>query len=197
MRKNTFSKKFVAVMITAVAMLSLVVLPASASAAGDLQVSITGGALSGAVIGFGNFSPIALDGSKKTITADWTIGDVVDATGTGAGWNVSLTLTQFKEWLTDAYVTDGKTLDSMSMNVTTAPVVTQVDETSSDSGTVTVVADAVALDTTSPIKLLSSALAGGMGSFSVSDMGVTLSIPANAYAVTYKTEATVALVTGP
>lgn len=197
MTKNIFTRKYVAVMIAALAMLSLVVLPAYASTAGDSQVSITGGVLSGGLVGFGNFTPIALDGSNKTTTADWTIGDVVDATGTGAGWNVSLTLTLFKEWLTDAYVTDGKTLGSASVLVTTAPVVTQVDDSSSEIETVTVVADAVALDTTSPIKLLSSALDGGMGSYSVSNMGVTLSVPANVYAATYKTEATVALVTGP
>ncbi len=54
-----------------------------------------------------------------------------------------------------------------------------------------------ALDTGSAVKLSSAAAAGGMGSYSFSNMTATLTVPANVYAKVYKTDATVSLVTGP
>jgi len=197
MANNTFAKKLVSLMIATVVMLSLMVVPAFATAAGDSQVSITGGNLSGGVIGFGNFSGISLDGTAKTATATWTIGNVIDARGTGAGWSVSLTLTQFKEWLTDAYVADGDTLATSSVRATTIPGVTAVDESSSAAADINVVAAETALDTATSVKLLTSDVNEGMGGFAVSDLTVTLYVPANTYAHTYKTDATVALSVGP
>jgi len=196
MLSKNFSRKFVSVMVASATVLALMATPAFAAA--DTGVAITGGTLSGGELGFTPFSAVTLDGTAKTSTAVWTIANVIDPRGTGAGWNVSLTLTPFKEYVDTAYVTEGgKTLAASSIKVTTAPIVTQVDETSSAASTITVVAAQIALDTGSPIKLLSASADGGMGSYAVSDLTTTLSIPANAYAATYKTDATVALVVAP
>jgi len=197
MVSNNFLKKLFAVTIATVTMLTLMVSPAFATEPEGAQVAITGGTLSGGDIGFTNFAAIQLDGTAKTATATWTISNVIDARGSGAGWNMSLTLTQFKEYAAAAYVESGATLATSSVKVTTAPEVTVVDVTSSSASDIAVVTSTTALDTATPVKLLTSDLNEGMGSFAVSDMTVTLSVPANARAHTYKTDATVALVTGP
>ena len=191
-------KKLVAVLVAAVAILTLMVAPAFATEPdGTAQVAITGGTLSGGVIGFADFASIELDGMAKTSDATWTIGNVVDARGTGAGWSVSLTLAQLKEWDIDDYVTGGAALDTSSVTVKTAPAIEALDSSSSDAAAIAVVATDIALDTGLGVKLVTSDLSEGMGSYSVSNMTVTLHVPAKALAHTYKTDATVALTVGP
>src|SRR5689334_4909338 len=116
--------------VAAVGMLALGgALPAFAAA--DTGVTISGDTLSGGGVTFANFSGITLDGTERAATATWSIANVVDPRGTGAGWNVSLTLTQLAEYASGNYVVSGKTLATSSIKVTTAPVVSQVDTTSS------------------------------------------------------------------
>lgn len=81
--------------------------------------------------------------------------------------------------------------------MSTVPAVTTLDATSSEATTITPVALNTDLDTASDVKILSAIENGGMGSYGVSDLGVTLVIPANAYAKTYKADATVSLNTAP
>jgi hypothetical protein len=170
-----------------------------AFAAADTGAVITGGTLSGGGLGFASFGAITLNGAQQTSTAPFTLANVTDARGTGAGWNVSLSLTPLAEYNTgtSAYVTSGKTLAASSIKVTTAPVVSLVDSTSSPANTITPVATTTALDTGSAVKLLSAAAAGGMGTYSFSTMTSTLTVPANAYAKTYKSDATVSLNVAP
>jgi hypothetical protein len=159
--------------------------------------TVDGGTLSGGAITFSGL-PATLNGALVTSSANWAIGDISDARGTGAGWNLALTLTQFKEVDgTGAYVTGGKAFATNSLKVTTVPTIAKKDSTSSESSTITPIASGTALDTGSSVKLLSAALDGGMGSYTLGNLGVTLSIPANAYAKTYKTDATVSLNTAP
>jgi len=167
----------------------------SAFAAADTGATISGGTLSGGGLGFATFGAITLNGAQQTSTAAFTLANVTDARGTGAGWNVSLTLTPLAEYNTgtSAYVTGGKTLAASSIKVTTAPVVSLVDSTSSPATTITPVATTTALDTGSAVKLLDAAANGGMGSYAFSNMTSTLTVPANAFAKTYKSDATVSL----
>lgn len=171
------------------------VLPAAA--AGETGVTVTGGSLSGGGLTFGNFSGITLDGTAKTATASWAIADAVDSRGTGAGWNLSLTLSPLAEYSGAAYVVSGKVLATDAVKVTTAPVVTLADAGSSPANTVTPVGTTVSVATGSPVKLLTAAVDGGMGSYAISAIGSTLTIPANTKAATYKSDATVSLSTGP
>jgi hypothetical protein len=165
----------------------------SAFASTDTGAVISGGTLTGGGLGFASFGAITLNGAQQTSTAAFTLANVTDARGTGAGWNVSLSLTPLAEYSGSAYVTSGKILAASSIKVTTAPVVSLVDSTSSAANTITPVATTTALDTGSAVKLLSAATAGGMGSYSFSNMTSTLTVPANAYAKTYKSDATVSL----
>ena len=171
----------------------------SAFAAADTGAVITGGTLAGGGLGFASFGAITLNGAQQTSTAAFTLANVTDARGTGAGWNVSLNLTPLAEYNTgtSAYVPSGKTLAASSIKVTTAPIVSLVDSTSSPATTVTPVATTTALDSGSAVKLLSAAVNGGMGSYSFSNLTATLTVPANAYAKTYKSDATVSLNVAP
>lgn len=159
--------------------------------------TVDGGSLTGGNI---TFAPLSaqLNGSQISTSANWAIADITDARGTGAGWNLSLSLTQFQEVDgTGAYVTNGKTLAAGSLTVSTVPTIAKKDATSSETTTITPVASSTALDTGSVVKLLSAKLDGGMGSYTLGNLGVTLTVPANAYAKTYKTDATVTLNTAP
>jgi hypothetical protein len=163
----------------------------------DTTSTVDGGSLSGGNI---TFSPLSaqLNGSQTTTSANWSIANITDARGTGAGWNLSVSLTQFKEVDgTGAYATGGKILATNSLKVKTVPTIEQKDLTSSATSTITPVESGTALDTGSTVKLLSAAVDGGMGSYTFGNLGVELTIPANAYAKTYKTEATVTLNTAP
>jgi len=171
----------------------------SAFAAADTGATISGGTLTGGGLGFASFGAITLNGTQQTSTAAFTLANVIDGRGTGAGWNVSLALTPLTEYNTGtgAYVTGGKTFALSSIKVTTAPVVSLVDSTSSPASTITPVAINTALDTNSAVKLLEVAANGGMGSYAFSNMTSTLTVPANAFAKTYKSDATVSLSTTP
>lgn len=195
MKQRRPLRKVLFAAVLAVVLAAMIV--ATAFAAGETGVTLTGFSLSGGAITFSDFSGVTLNGQLQTTTATWNIADVVDSRGTGEGWNLSLTLTQLQEYDTDHYVVSGHTIPTSSITVTTAPVVSLADGTSSPANTITVVATSTALDTGSPVKLLSAATDGGMGSYHVSDLTATLAIRADAYAGTYKTDATVALVSGP
>lgn len=168
-------------------------------ATAETGVPVTGSILSGGTVTFGSFAGITLNGTQQTTTGTWTVGNVIDARGTGVGWKLSLTLTPLAEYNTNtsAYVAGGKTLAAGSIKVTTAPIVSLADATSSAANSITPVTINTALDSGTPVKLLSAALNGGMGSYVISSIGTTLTTPASAYALTYKTNATQALSTGP
>ena len=155
------------------------------------------GALSGGDIGFRDFTTVVLDGTLQRTTAIWSIGDVVDSTGTGNGWNVSLTLTQFQESTGTGYVLLGDMLQTASLTVAVKPTVTGLDDQTTPAEQIAVVAVTTALDTGTPVTLLASGNGQGMGSYSISSFTVRLTVPADAYAHTYRTSATIALIASP
>jgi hypothetical protein len=170
----------------------------NAHAFASTTTTIDSGTLSGGGITFTGLTA-TLNGSLIKTTTNWTIADISDARGTGTGWNLSLALTQFKEFDTvnNVYVTNGKALATSSLKVSTVPTIAKKDATSSETTTIAPVTLGTAIDTGSPVKLLSAAVDGGMGSYTFGNLGVELSIPANTYAKTYKTDATVTLNTAP
>lgn len=167
-----------------------------AFAAGETGVTITGGALSGGAATFHDFSGITL-GTDTTATSNWSIASVTDARGSGAGWHVSLTMSQLKEYSGGAYAASGKSLPLSSIKVSSASTVTLIGTSGSDASTITPAPVTTALDTGSAVTLLSAGADGGMGTYSFSDLTATLSIRADAYALTYKSDATISTNTAP
>lgn len=169
--------------------------PAAAS-----EVAVTGGSLAfTASPTAGNFSGATLNGVAQTVTAALVTFEVNDARGTGAGWNVTVQATQLKEWDSTlnagagGYVTSGKTLPTSSLSLS-APTAT-ADGTTSTAPSVT--AGPYTIDAGSAVKIASAATDTGMGKYDFSATTLTLSVPASAYAKTYKSAVTVTLNTGP
>ncbi|MEQ2528065.1 WxL domain-containing protein [Bacillaceae bacterium CLA-AA-H227] len=193
MKKNSFVSK--ALSITVAFGIAVTAFGTQSFAAGtESTTTLTGGDLTVDSITFSELST-TLTGYSTIATANWGIGEIIDARGTGAGWNLTLELSPFQ-------AVDGTDvgLEASSLKLVTDPIVSKVDETSSDASTITPITAGelgTALDTNLPITLLSAQVGGGMGSFKLENMGVKLTIPANAYAKTYKATATVSLNTAP
>lgn len=183
----------------------------AAMASDPTNVAVSGGSLSITNPAAGDFSSVTLDGSAKTTYASFADFDVTDSRGTGAGWNVTVQATQFQEWDSSlnagagGYVTGGKTLPQNSLQMA-ALTVSKIDATSSAAPSIT--AGPYTVDAASAVKVASAAADGsGMGSYRFTqgdlDSGTTgvqplkLSVPANAYAKLYRSEATVSVVSGP
>lgn len=173
--------------------------PAFAADATDATVS--GGTLSiPTAPTVANFGSVSLDGTAKTTTAAMDPFSVTDARGTGAGWNVTVAATQFKQYDsgTSAYVTNGRTLALNSLSLP-APTVA-ANGTTSPSPSITAgpySIDASSTGSTS-VKIASAAVNSGMGTYDFTQGGsLTLSVPASAYAATYRSEVTVSATTGP
>ena len=156
----------------------------------DPQLTVGAGSQSTVGITFGAFG-VTLNGSEQTPTTSFTFADIVDSRGSGAGWNLSLTLAQFTDVALD-------TLPLSSLIVKNTPIINKIDPTSSATGTITsLLIPGAALDTGAGQKLLSAAVAGGMGSYSISRVNLGMTLPATTKAGVYTSVATVSLNAAP
>ncbi|MDP9069503.1 MAG: WxL domain-containing protein [Actinomycetota bacterium] len=169
---------------------------AAPAAAAPTNAKVGGGALSVSGVSVPDFPGATLDGQPKAVTAAMANFSVSDARGNGFGWNVTVQATQFAEWdaATATLVSGGKTLALNSLKLPT-PAVTADGTTSPPPS---VVAGPHRIDTTGAVKIASAATDTGMGkyNFSVADP-LELTIPANAYAKTYRSTVTLSVVSGP
>ena len=171
---------------------------APAALADDANVVVTGGSLAITTAPTaGDFSGVTLDGTAKTTTASLDNFQVNDARGSGAGWNVTVQATQFAEHDGTGYVASGKTLPTSSLSLANATVASP-DTTSADP---TMTAGAYTVDAGSAVKIASAAVDTGMGkydiSFAATAADLTLTVPATAYAKTYRSDVTLTLASTP
>jgi hypothetical protein len=118
---------------------------------------------------------------------------VNDATGSGTGWNVTITSTTFS--------TGGGTPKTLSTSASTTTGVTSL---CSGGTTCTNPTNAIGYPLAIPagataptaVKLFNAAANTGMGSFTITPTN-QVSIPANTFAGTYTSTVTVAVVSGP
>ncbi len=173
---------------------SLLLVAAPAGATTVASETLTAGSL-GFVSAPGNvtFPSTTLDGQNKTVTAPQAF-DVADATGSGAGWNITATSTTFKA------ATGGYTLPTGATTIASAPAPTcDSNVTCTLAGTTTVSYPySLPAATTAPTatKLFSAPANTGMGDQTVTPTW-TLAIPGNAYAGNYTSTWTLSLVSGP
>jgi hypothetical protein len=170
--------------------LLLIAAPAGATTA---SATLTAGSL-GFVSTPGNvtFPSVALNGQNRTTSASQAL-DLADATGSGAGWNVTATSTLF---------TSGSyTLPAGATTITSAPAAATCDTgvtcTPASSNSVSypysLPAGATAPTAT---KLFTAGAGTGLGDQTVNP-NWTLAIPGNAYAGNYTSTWTLSLVSGP
>lgn len=174
---------------------------ASIAQADDSNVTVTGDSLTLGSIATSDFGGITLNGAAQSTTATMDAFTVTDARGTGVGWNVTVSASSFKEYADGAYVASGKTLGTSRFTMATASAA-KVDATSSGlptmtSGAYTLDADADSDGVSEAVKIASAATDDGMGSYTVTPGQLGLSVPANVYAKTYRSDVTVTLSTGP
>jgi hypothetical protein len=166
----------------------------TAGAATTANPTVTGtvsaGALSVATSAAPTFSANLASGDQTpTYTLPLT---ATDTTGTGAGWNLTITSTQF--------TTGGGTPHTLATNASTVTGVTS----SCASGTCTNPTNAVTYPVSIPagataptaVKLFNAAANTGLGSFTVTPT-VGVFVPASTFAGSYSSTLTVSIVSGP
>lgn len=165
--------------------------PASALAAtAESTGTVTAGSLSLTTEAAPTFSA-TLDGTDQTPTYTLPM-TVEDSTGSGSGWNTTITSTQF--------TTGGAEPRTLSTEASSMTGVTS----ECAEGTCTDPTNAVEYPLTVPaaaeaptaVKFFNAAAETGMGKFTVTPT-VGVSIPANTYAGTYTSTVTLASVSGP
>ncbi len=166
--------------------------PAAASAAtSTATATVSGGSLSLTTTATPSFG-VTLDGTDQTGT--YTVpSTVTDSRGTGAGWNLTLTSTQFS--------TGGSTPSTLSTGASSLTSVTNacVPGTTCTAPTNSVTYPvAVPAGTTAPtaVKYFNAATSTGKGKFN-NTPSVNVSVPANSDAGTYSSTLTLAAVSGP
>jgi hypothetical protein len=186
-RVNSISRQ--ALYAVAAAVITAVVAPATALAATDqTQFTVTGGSLS--------FSPapalptltaITLNGQAQTTNTTMTNFTVLDATGSGAGWNVTVNGNSaggkspvFKQYCPNAtcggdtgpgYVTSGQTLAANSLILsTTGASFTGQNGTTGTAATLQC-ASACNVDSATAVKIASAAAGAGMGTWATTGWG--------------------------
>jgi len=177
--------------ITILASLAALALPASSVAA---SVTATG-TLSGSTLSLTTAATPSftanLDNGDSTPT--YTIPlTTQDTRGTGAGWNETITSTQF--------TTGGGTPQTLATNASSISGVT----VASGSGTNTSPTNSVTYPVAVPaaatapaaVKFFNAALSTGMGKFTITPT-VGVFVPQNSFAGTYTSTVTLAIVSGP
>jgi hypothetical protein len=192
--------------LTALALLAAAfAVPATAQAATSTDttsVTLTAGALSFTANPLASdFPSTALTGATQTVRTPFSDWSVKDATGSGAGWNVTLAASRFS----NAGATN--TLPLGSLNYTPAAATpTKVDPLNLSLPPIvqlpTPPATAYTLDSGSGVKVVSALAGTGAGEWSFDQQNLAggdlaLTIPANAIADTYTSTITETLSTGP
>ncbi|MGO9343003.1 MAG: WxL domain-containing protein [Acidimicrobiales bacterium] len=169
--------------------LALPVASSVASASTAATATISGGTLNIVVPGTIGFSD-TLNGLNQTTTAVLAM-DVQDATGTGAGWNVTATSTQF--------TSGSNTLATNSVTVPSAPT-----DTCDSGATCTPATNSVAYPYALPAgagpptatKLFNAAASTGQGDQTVTPT-FSLAVPADTVPAAYTSTWTISVVSGP
>ncbi len=130
-------------------------------------------------------SPLTLNGTNQSTSYSFAI-NVIDARGTGAGWNLTMQTSQFE--------TSGDTyqLSTTASTLNTVAAACATGTCSASGGAVQVPGS----DLSTAAKIWSAGANDGMGSWTITPT-VNVAIPANTYAGTYTSNVTVDLIAGP
>ena len=188
------SKHRLVTLIMVLAMLAFFTLSGAGAAladSGTASSAITGGTLT-ETMAAPTMQAATLNGTDTSLTLTMPI-TVDDATGSGTGWNVTITSTQF--------TTGGGTPHTLA---TTAASVSAIAAACAAGSTCTLPTNAITYPLTIPaaataptaVKLYNAAANTGMGKVTLTPT-IAVSLPANSYAGTYSSTITMAIVSGP
>jgi hypothetical protein len=182
--------KKLGVAMAAIGSLLVIAAPAGATTA---SATLTAGSLGFASTpGNVTFPAVALNGQNRSVTAQQPL-DIADATGSGAGWNVTATSTLF--------TSGSNSLPAGATTITSAPAAATCDTgvtcTPAGSNTVSYPYSLPAAGTApTATKLFTAGVGTGMGDQTLTPTW-SLAIPANAYAGNYQSTWTLSLVSAP
>lgn len=173
--------------IAAAALFGAAVMPSAASA-DDTAVAtgtISAGALTLTTVAAPSFSA-TLDGTDKSPTYDLPF-TVKDVTGTGGGWNATITSSQFSAGGGHTLPAGASAVTAMASECAAGTCTDPVND----------VGYPLSVPTDAPaVKLFKADVGSGMGEFTVTPT-VTVNVPANTFAGTYTSTITLGIVSGP
>jgi hypothetical protein len=173
-------KKILGVLATGALLTTLVGGPASA----DLVVNAGTLGFDGGAPAISDFAAVTLNGTPQLTSLTVDPFTVVDATGSGAGWHVLLTVPDL--------VNGGNTIDASNISMT-AP---NVSATAGSSMT-GVQGNTSAGGFGAGEKIVTATATNGQGTYLVSPRILKLTVPSDTAAGTYTSTATIATVSGP
>ena len=163
--------------LTFMSMVVIAVLAVGTAVAAKVSVNIKGGSLVLTPSGDSSLTDVTLDGTDQATTGALAQLRVRDGRGTGVGWSLTVSATDFEE-INDP----SKTIAATGFSVS---AVNMVREAGSPSGSVTQNTGALS----PPLTLMSAASPGGRGSYrAVPDL--SLSVPAETFVGTYASTVT-------
>lgn len=177
--------------ILAGAALAVMAPAALAAGGGPTNVTVTGGNLTLTGGAPGDFAGVTLDGTAKSTAATMASFQVKDFRGNNAGWHVDVSATQFREYAGGAYVTGGESIPTGSLTLS-APTVSPTGPTITSGAPYTI-------DGGTAVKVASANGAGraARGTFTFSATSLSLTVPANQTATSYRSDVTIDGITGP
>ena len=156
----------------------------------QVTLAIANGELSASTTAAPSLSA-TITGQDQTVNYSLPI-NVIDSTGTGAGWNLTITSTQFS--------TSGAPADTLPTTASTVISSMSACATSSCTDPTNTVAYPFTIPAgvtpPAPVKLFNAAMGTGMGSFTVTP-SVNILIPGSTLAGTYTSTISLAIVSGP
>jgi hypothetical protein len=178
-------------MLVALVLAALAAAAAGADSVTTITGTVTGGAaLSVAPNGTPAFS-LTLTGADQV--ANYTLPvEAIDPRGTGAGWNLTVTSTQFSDGAGHRFAANVSTIASASSGCGPSSTCT----TPANSVSYTGLVMPAGITPPAPIKFFNAGAASGLGTVDV-NAAVSVAVPANAYAGTYTSTVTVSIVAGP
>ena len=174
-------------------LLVMALIPSPALASDPSDVVVSGGALGvSPEPAVADFVVVTLDGTARASTSSMDPFVVTDARGKGAGWSVTIQASRFREWDGTAYVTGARSLPMGSLAMPAPAVAAQ----GTDSPPPLVTSGPYAID--GATVTFATAVAGtGMGSYAFFPGDLVLTVPASAYATTYRSEIAISITSGP
>jgi hypothetical protein len=178
--------------LAALASAALALASVGTSLAGVITTStgITGGALTLTSPGTASLSA-TLTGADQVVNGSLGKSTVKDATGSGAGWNVQISGTQF----TTGGATP-RTLPTTALDVTGVTASSVAGKAPTNSVSYGTGIPVPLGGSVTPVKIYNAAANSGMGTFDLTP-NVTLNVAADTYAGNYTSNLTISVVAGP
>lgn len=147
----------------------------------------------GVLPSIGNFKDVTLNGNDVLTTATITPFTIVDDSGSGSGWRVTMLVPDFHNGTGDDCTTDSTATVSASSLAMSEPLVIAADNDTSMTGV-----NAFGFtDFTFARKIITADVGDGAGTYAVTPDILRLIIPASATPGAYCTQATIAIDVGP